>query len=87
MVYIHSGAGLAGLTLAVALDAFDKDQKFAIDIYEAAPELSEIGAGIVVWPRTIKMMEQFGVADTLIPFLDRPPDLVPRKFSCYISAE
>lgn len=74
------GAGIAGLTLAVALNAFDADRKFAIDIYEAAPELSEIGAGINIWPRTWQILKQIGLGSTLIPLFDHYPDLERRAF-------
>lgn len=72
------GAGIVGLTFAVALNAFDKEHKFAIDLYEAAPELSEIGAGINIWPRTWRILEQIGMKDILIPLLDHYPDLKRR---------
>jgi salicylate hydroxylase len=62
----------------VALNAFDKEHNFAIDLYEAAPELSEIGAGIHMWPRTWRILEKIGMKDILIPLLDHCPDLKPR---------
>ncbi len=71
------GAGIVGTTLAVALNALDKDRKIAIDIYEAAPELGEIGAGINVWPRTWELFKKIGLGDTLVPFFDHHPDLEP----------
>jgi salicylate hydroxylase len=69
---------LVGLTFAVALNALDKEQNFAIDLYEAAPELSEIGAGINLWPRTWRILEKIGMKDILIPLLDHYPDTKPR---------
>lgn len=75
------GAGIVGLTLAIALNALDKERKIAIDIYEAAPELGEIGAGINVWPRTLEIFRQIGLKEALIPLFDHPPDLEPRKLS------
>ncbi|KAF9449145.1 4-aminobenzoate hydroxylase [Macrolepiota fuliginosa MF-IS2] len=72
------GAGIVGLTLAVTLNALDKEGKIAIDIYEAAPELSEIGAGINVWPRTLQILKQIGLEEMLIPLFDHQPDLEPR---------
>lgn len=72
------GAGIAGLTLAVALNAFDSEQKIAVDLYESAPELSEIGAGINVWPRTWEILREIGLGDALIPLFDHYPDLKPR---------
>lgn len=77
---LDSGAGIVGLTLAIALNAFDKERKLAIDIYENASELAEIGAGINVWPRTLAIFKQIGVEDALIPLLDHIPDLEPRMF-------
>ncbi|KXN91574.1 Salicylate hydroxylase, partial [Leucoagaricus sp. SymC.cos] len=72
------GAGIAGLAFAVALNAFDSEKKFAIDLYEAVSELSEIGAGINVWPRTWQILEEIGLGQTLIPHLDHYPDLEHR---------
>lgn len=75
------GAGIVGVTLAVALNTLDKDHKIAIDIYEAAPELGEIGAGINVWPRTWELFKKIGLED-LVPFFDHHPDLEPRMLYC-----
>ncbi|KAF9449685.1 FAD/NAD(P)-binding domain-containing protein, partial [Macrolepiota fuliginosa MF-IS2] len=72
------GAGIVGLSLAIALNAFDKDKKMVIDLYEAAPELSEVGAGINVWPRTWEMMKSIGLEEALVPLFDHYPDLEPR---------
>ncbi|KXN81972.1 Salicylate hydroxylase, partial [Leucoagaricus sp. SymC.cos] len=72
------GAGIVGLALAVALNAFDDEQKFAIDLYEATAELSEIGAGINVWPRIWQCLKESGLEETLLPLLDHYPDLKPR---------
>ncbi|KXN92248.1 Salicylate hydroxylase [Leucoagaricus sp. SymC.cos] len=72
------GAGIVGLILAVALNQFDEDQKIEIDLYEAAPELSEIGAGINIWPRTWQIFQELGLGEVLIPHFDHVPDLEPR---------
>ncbi|KAJ3567137.1 hypothetical protein NP233_g6561 [Leucocoprinus birnbaumii] len=72
------GAGIAGLSLAVALNALDHDHKIAIDIYESTPELSEIGAGINIWPRTWCICEKVGLGESLAPLFDHPPNLEPR---------
>ncbi|KAJ3565484.1 hypothetical protein NP233_g7603 [Leucocoprinus birnbaumii] len=72
------GAGIVGLTLAVALNAFDSERKIIVDLYESAPELSEIGAGINIWPRTWEILKEIGLGDTLIPLFDHYPDLEPR---------
>jgi salicylate hydroxylase len=62
----------------VALNALDKDRKYSIDLYETAPELSEIGAGIHIWPNTLKILREIGLEQTLIPSFDHHPDLEPR---------
>ncbi|KAF5353975.1 hypothetical protein D9756_007015 [Leucocoprinus leucothites] len=72
------GAGIAGLSLAVAINALDQDHKIAIDIYESTPELSEIGAGVNVWPRTWCIFEKIGLGESLAPLFDHPPNLEPR---------
>lgn len=82
--HLVSGAGIVGLTLAIALNALDKEHKIAIDLYEAAPELSEIGAGINVWPRTLAIFKQIGLADILTPFFDHYPDLEPSTSSVLV---
>ncbi|KAF9449149.1 4-aminobenzoate hydroxylase [Macrolepiota fuliginosa MF-IS2] len=72
------GAGIVGCALAVSLNALDTDHKIAIDLYETAPELSEIGAGLNMWPRTWEIMKKIGLKDTLIPTFDHYPDLENR---------
>jgi salicylate hydroxylase len=78
IVAFSSGAGIAGLTLAIALNEFDKARRYIIDIYETAPELSEIGAGIMMYPKTLHIMKEIGVSETLLPYFDHPPDEIPR---------
>lgn len=57
-----SGAGVGGLMLAVILSQHPNIQ---VDVYEAAHELREVGAGIGMWPRTWKIMKKLGLADAL----------------------
>ena len=61
-----SGAGIGGLMLACCLANMDKRKTIELDIYEAAEELAEIGAGINLWPRAIEMLTKIGLeADIL----------------------
>lgn len=76
--WTNRGAGVVGLTLAVAINAFDKDHRVTVDLYEAAPELGEIGAGINVWPKTWEIFKNLGLEEVLVPFFDHEPDLEPR---------
>ncbi|XP_006456323.1 hypothetical protein AGABI2DRAFT_239564 [Agaricus bisporus var. bisporus H97] len=79
--HIAIGAGIVGLAFAVALNALDKEHKFTIDLYEATPELVEIGAGINVWPLTLSILKEIGLYQTLVPFFDHYPDL-ERRIVC-----
>ncbi|KAF7760115.1 hypothetical protein Agabi119p4_10791 [Agaricus bisporus var. burnettii] len=78
LTWLTRGAGIVGLAFAVALNALDKERRFVIDVYEAAAEIAEIGAGINVWPLTLNIFKEMGVYETLIPYFDHYPDLEPR---------
>ncbi|KZP18795.1 FAD/NAD(P)-binding domain-containing protein [Athelia psychrophila] len=56
------GGGLAGLTFCVALG---KQSNIKMDLYEAAHEFGEVGAGIGMWYRTQQIMEKLGLQDDL----------------------
>ncbi|KAM6494775.1 salicylate hydroxylase [Amanita muscaria] len=60
------GAGLGGLTLASAITFMDEDRKIEVDVYEAVPELAEIGAGINLWPRTYQLLSKIGLRDDVL---------------------
>ncbi|HEU5074447.1 MAG TPA: FAD-dependent monooxygenase, partial [Polyangiaceae bacterium] len=55
------GGGLGGLTLGLAL------RKYGIpfQIFERAPALSEIGAGITLWSNAIAVLRHLGVAEAV----------------------
>jgi salicylate hydroxylase len=57
------GAGIGGLSAAVAL----RQAGFTVDVYEQAPELTEVGGGINMGPNAIRVL--FGLG--LQPGLDR----------------
>lgn len=71
------------MTLSRAVDVFGSGsaQKPRIDIYEAAANVSEIGAGINIWPRTWETMKALGLSDMLTQFLPYIPDEQPRTSS------
>ncbi|KAF9472677.1 salicylate hydroxylase [Pholiota conissans] len=73
------GAGISGLTLSHALDVFaERYPSLQIDIYEASSVLSEIGAGINIWPRTWRILKTLGLEEPLLNFLPHIPDDLPR---------
>ncbi|TBU59381.1 hypothetical protein BD310DRAFT_1010505 [Dichomitus squalens] len=60
------GGGIAGLTLAVALGRFEQARSpIQVDLYESGPEITTVGAGISVWPRTWAVMRALGLYDQL----------------------
>ena len=48
------GGGIGGLTTAIALRKIG----FAVDVYERAPELKEVGSGISLWPNAVRSLNQ-----------------------------
>ncbi|CCM00599.1 uncharacterized protein FIBRA_02635 [Fibroporia radiculosa] len=69
------GGGIGGLACAVALARYGDIQ---VDIYEAASQFAEIGAGIGMWPRTWKIMQKLGLERELAQVAIVPPDLTSR---------
>src|SRR6516165_6142431 len=53
------GGGIGGLTTAIALAS----QGMAVEVYEQAPALEEVGAGVGLWPNAMAAFEQIGLAD------------------------
>jgi hypothetical protein len=78
--HVRRGAGIGGLTLSAALGALQRgsESTLEVDIYESASVISEIGAGITLWPRVWKIMQAIGLGESLVKFLPKPPDNSPR---------
>ena len=53
------GGGIGGLTAAIALAR----RGLAVEVYEQAPELKEVGAGVGMWPNAMAAFERIGLAD------------------------
>jgi 2-polyprenyl-6-methoxyphenol hydroxylase-like FAD-dependent oxidoreductase len=55
------GSGIAGLSAAIAL------RKVGIDtvVYERAPELREVGAGISLWANALRALDYIGVGESV----------------------
>ena len=58
------GAGLGGMTAAVAL----QQRGFSATVYEQAPALGEVGAGITVGPNVNKVLNGLGLEDAAESF-------------------
>ncbi len=57
------GGGIGGLTAALSL----RQAGFDVDVYEQAPELTEIGGGINMGPNAVRVLQRLGLG----PGLDR----------------
>jgi salicylate hydroxylase len=69
---IIAGAGIGGLTAALALAA----RGFRVSVFEQAVRLEEIGAGIQLSPNATRTLRDLGVAERLAPSIVVPQALV-----------
>ncbi|KAF8558552.1 salicylate hydroxylase [Imleria badia] len=51
------GGGVGGLTLAVALSKYPDIE---VEVFEAARQFTEVGAGVGIWPRAFKVLRKLG---------------------------
>jgi 2-polyprenyl-6-methoxyphenol hydroxylase-like FAD-dependent oxidoreductase len=52
------GGGIGGLATGIALQRIG----WAVSLYEQAPELREVGAGLAIWANAVRALEKLGVA-------------------------
>ena len=57
------GAGIGGLTLAIALRRYG----IGVDIYEQTAELREVGAAVALSANATRFFEQYGLTPGLAP--------------------
>ncbi|MFG2998850.1 FAD-dependent monooxygenase [Streptomyces sp. NPDC048340] len=62
------GAGIGGLAAAMALRRAGLD----VDVYEQAPELSQVGAGLHLAPNGARLLHRFGLQERLREVAVRP---------------
>lgn len=55
------GLGIGGATAAAAMVVRGMD----VTIFEQAPEIREVGAGVATWPNTIRLLNRMGIKDAL----------------------
>lgn len=70
------GAGIGGLTAAIALRRAGLD----VQVYEQAPELREVGAGVQLSPNATRILERLGLGDGLRTVGVRPEALEHRRW-------
>jgi salicylate hydroxylase len=69
---IIAGAGIAGLTAAIALSRAG----FTVAIYERANSIDEFGAGLQVTPNAARILARLGVLERVLPHASRPRAVV-----------
>jgi salicylate hydroxylase len=65
---IVAGAGIAGLTAALAFAR----RGFAVELYERATRLEEVGAGLQLSPNAVHLLDELGVTPGLAGLAVRP---------------
>ncbi|KDR80975.1 hypothetical protein GALMADRAFT_1117498 [Galerina marginata CBS 339.88] len=68
------GAGIGGLTTAVALSRYPDIE---VEIYEAAEKLAEVGAGIGLFGRPWEVIKKLGLEEDLLRLTDIKPTQAP----------
>ena len=72
---IIAGAGIAGLTAALALAA----KEFRVRIFESSQKLEEVGAGLQLSPNASRVLRRLGVLELLEPRAVRPNAVILRR--------
>ncbi|KIY70404.1 FAD/NAD(P)-binding domain-containing protein [Cylindrobasidium torrendii FP15055 ss-10] len=70
------GAGVGGLTTALALSKYED---IAVDLYEGASQLAEVGAGIGAFGRPWKVLQKLGVTEDLLKTTEEVTSWTYRK--------
>ncbi|KAI9172761.1 FAD-dependent monooxygenase OpS4 [Paramyrothecium foliicola] len=76
------GAGLSGLASAVAA----RLSGHHVTVFESAKELREVGAGLQVTPNASKILQQWGLPDSLWASAAEPTSLIVHRYSGKILA-
>ena len=71
------GAGIGGLTAAIALQHFGH----AVNVFEQAPQLREIGAGVVITPNAMHALNYLGVGDQVSAIGSHPGKTYCRHYA------
>lgn len=72
-----AGAGIAGLTAALAFAG----RGFSVSVYERAPQLVEVGAGLQLSPNATRLLDRLGLGKALRAVAVRPEAIVLRRAS------
>ncbi|TVY73205.1 FAD-dependent monooxygenase OpS4 [Lachnellula suecica] len=70
------GAGLGGLGAAIALLLAGHD----VEVFEAASEIGEVGAGIQILPNSSRVLQSWGMKDALEKYATKPSQVNMRHW-------
>ncbi|MQA15867.1 MAG: NAD(P)-binding protein [Pseudonocardiaceae bacterium] len=70
------GAGIGGLTLAIAL----RDRGVPVEVFEQASELREVGAAVALAANGTRLLERLGLGDELAAVSTEPTELIYRHW-------
>lgn len=70
------GSGMAGLTAAIGLAR----RGHKVTVLEAAPKLSEVGAGIQIPPNSTRILYAYGLADKFKPCVVAPEIMTVKRY-------
>jgi salicylate hydroxylase len=71
-----AGAGIGGLCAAIALSK----RGFAVEVFEQAATLAEIGAGIQLSPNAVHVLNELGLEQALLAYCFRPEKALMRHY-------
>lgn len=57
------GGGISGMALVLAMQRFCKMGDFEVHIYESAVQITQVGAGIGIWQRTLDLLSDMGMGE------------------------
>lgn len=66
--------------------ALSRAQDITVDVYEAAKDFAEIGAGISIRPRTHRFLGELGLMDETFAINGRPEDLRKGESGTFIGS-
>jgi salicylate hydroxylase len=69
--FLHSGAGIGGLVLAITIGRF-AGRDIHLDLYEAHDAITATGAGISVPQRTAEVMVELGLYEKISRVSSKP---------------
>lgn len=68
----RSGAGIAGLVLAITIGKYDPS--IPIDLYEAHDSIDSAGVGIVIWKQAHEVIIELGLFDEFKQIFSHDPN-------------